>query len=168
MSNDQAMKMVAKTKALKTIKQGRKSRQPGQLTRLQNFGPVRSQLARVMRKKVAARADPRHYPAPYELIDAWELCGDDPQRMMVEESIRVGKLIAGETSRNLRRVFFLMERLKGIARQTEIKVRRVHVIGAGVMGGDIAAWCVLQGLEVSLQDREMKYIEPAIKRVLYS
>ncbi|MEE8496673.1 MAG: 3-hydroxyacyl-CoA dehydrogenase family protein, partial [Xanthomonadales bacterium] len=41
---------------------------------------------------------------------------------------------------------------------------RVHVIGAGVMGGDIAAWCVLQGLEVTLQDREMKYIEPALKR----
>jgi 3-hydroxyacyl-CoA dehydrogenase/enoyl-CoA hydratase/3-hydroxybutyryl-CoA epimerase len=32
------------------------------------------------------------------------------------------------------------------------------------MGGDIAAWCVLQGLEVSLQDRELKYIEPALKR----
>jgi 3-hydroxyacyl-CoA dehydrogenase/enoyl-CoA hydratase/3-hydroxybutyryl-CoA epimerase len=32
------------------------------------------------------------------------------------------------------------------------------------MGGDIAAWCVLQGLEVSLQDREMKYIEPALQR----
>jgi len=40
----------------------------------------------------------------------------------------------------------------------------VHVIGAGVMGGDIAAWCVLQGLEVTLQAREMKYIEPALKR----
>jgi 3-hydroxyacyl-CoA dehydrogenase/enoyl-CoA hydratase/3-hydroxybutyryl-CoA epimerase len=32
------------------------------------------------------------------------------------------------------------------------------------MGGDIAAWCVLQGMEVTLQDREMKYIEPALKR----
>lgn len=150
--------------ARRAVKQGRKSRQPGQLTRLQNFGPVRSALARVMRKKVSARANPKHYPAPFELIDAWEKYGDDPQRMMVEESERVGKLITGDTSKNLRRVFFLMERLKGIARQTDIKVRRVHVIGAGVMGGDIAAWCVLQGLEVTLQDREMKYIEPALKR----
>ena len=32
------------------------------------------------------------------------------------------------------------------------------------MGGDIAAWCVLQGLEVTLQDREQKYIDPALKR----
>ena len=57
-----------------------------------------------------------------------------------------------------------MERLKAIGKQTEAKFRRVHVIGAGVMGGDIAAWCVLQGMEVTLQDRELKYIEPALKR----
>jgi 3-hydroxyacyl-CoA dehydrogenase/enoyl-CoA hydratase/3-hydroxybutyryl-CoA epimerase len=76
--------------ARRAIKQGRKSKQPGQLTRLQNFGPVRTLMARMMRKQVAARANPDHYPAPYELIDAWELCGDDPQRMLVEESERVG------------------------------------------------------------------------------
>jgi len=150
--------------ARRAIKQGRKSHPPGRLARLQNFGPVRTQLAKVMRKKVAARANPKHYPAPFELIDVWERYGDDPRRMMAEESIRVGKLITGETSKNLRRVFFLMERLKGIGKQADIKVRRVHVIGAGVMGGDIAAWCVLQGLEVTLQDRELKYIEPALKR----
>ena len=150
--------------ARRAIKQARKSRQPGQLTRLQNIGPARKQLARIMRKKVAARANPKHYPAPFELIDAWEQYGDDPQRMMAEESIRVGKLITGDTSKNLRRVFFLMERLKGIGKKTTIKVRRVHVIGAGVMGGDIAAWCVLQGLDVTLQDRELKYIEPALAR----
>ncbi|MBT8070526.1 MAG: 3-hydroxyacyl-CoA dehydrogenase family protein, partial [Gammaproteobacteria bacterium] len=109
-------------------------------------------------------ANPEHYPAPFELIDAWEKYGDDPQRMMAEESERVGKLITGDTSKNLRRVFFLMERLKGIGKQTDTKVRRVHVIGAGVMGGDIAAWCVLQGMDVTLQDRELKYIEPALKR----
>jgi len=150
--------------ARRAVKQGRKSRKPGQLTRLQNFGPVRTQLARMMRKKVAARANPAHYPAPFELIEAWERFGDDPQRMMVEEAERVGKLITGDTSKNLRRVFFLMERLKGIGKKTDFKVRRVHVIGAGVMGGDIAAWCVLRGLEVTLQDRELKYIEPALKR----
>ncbi|MDX2417207.1 MAG: 3-hydroxyacyl-CoA dehydrogenase NAD-binding domain-containing protein [Xanthomonadales bacterium] len=150
--------------ARRAIKQGRKSRKPGQLKRLQNFAPVRSILARVMRKQVAARANPDHYPAPFELIEAWEQYGDDPQRMMAEESDRVGKLITGTTSKSLRRVFFLMERLKGMAKQSDVKFRRVHVIGAGVMGGDIAAWCVLQGMDVTLQDRELKYIEPALKR----
>jgi 3-hydroxyacyl-CoA dehydrogenase/enoyl-CoA hydratase/3-hydroxybutyryl-CoA epimerase len=150
--------------ARRAIKQRRKSRQPGQLKRLQNFGPARTIMARMMRKQVAAKANPKHYPAPFELIEAWEKYGDDPQRMMAEESDRVGKLITGETSKSLRRVFFLMERLKSIGKQTETKFRRVHVIGAGVMGGDIAAWCVLQGMEVTLQDRELKYIEPALKR----
>jgi 3-hydroxyacyl-CoA dehydrogenase/enoyl-CoA hydratase/3-hydroxybutyryl-CoA epimerase len=32
------------------------------------------------------------------------------------------------------------------------------------MGGDIAAWCAVQGMNVSLQDREPKYIAPAIDR----
>jgi len=150
--------------ARRAIKQHRKSRPPGQLTRLQNIGPLRPLLAKMMRKQVAGKANPEHYPAPYELIEAWEKYGDDPQRMMAEESERVGKLITGETSRNLRRVFFLMERLKTIAKGTDMKVRRVHVIGAGVMGGDIAAWCALQGFDVTLQDRELKYIEPALKR----
>lgn len=150
--------------ARRAIKQRRKSKQPGQLTRLQNIGPARTIMARMMRKKVAAKANPKHYPAPFELIEAFEKYGDDPQRMMAEESERVGKLITGDTSKNLRRVFFLMERLKSIAKQTDIKVRRVHVVGAGVMGGDIAAWCALQGMEVTLQDRGMEYIEPALKR----
>jgi len=132
--------------ARRAIKQKRKSKQPGQLTRLQNIAPARRLMARMMRKQVAAKANPEHYPAPFELIDAFEKYGDDPQRMMAEESERVGKLITGDTSKNLRRVFFLMERLKGIAKQTDIKVRRVHVVGAGVMGGDIAAWCALQGM----------------------
>ena len=83
--------------ARRAIKQGRKSRQPGQLKRLQNFGPVRTLMARMMRKQVAARANPEHYPAPFELIEAWEQYGDDPQRMMAEESERVGKLITGDT-----------------------------------------------------------------------
>jgi len=150
--------------ARRAVKQQRKSRKPGQLKRLQNIAPVRTLLARIMRKQVAARANPEHYPAPFELIEAWEQYGDDPQRMMAEESERVGKLIAGDTSKSLRRVFFLMERLKAIGRQSKIEVRRVHVVGAGVMGGDIAAWCVLQGLDVTLQDRDLKYIEPALKR----
>jgi 3-hydroxyacyl-CoA dehydrogenase/enoyl-CoA hydratase/3-hydroxybutyryl-CoA epimerase len=40
----------------------------------------------------------------------------------------------------------------------------VHVIGAGVMGGDIAAWCALRGLDVTLQDRATEYVEPAMAR----
>ena len=146
------------------ILKNRKSRGPGLVARLSNLGPMRRLIAGMVRKQTAARANPEHYPAPYALIDAWEHYGNDPQAMLEEEAVQVGELITGSTSRGLRRVFWLMDRLKNQGKSSPFKARRVHVIGAGVMGGDIAAWCVLQGLEVTLQDREMKYIQPALDR----
>lgn len=150
--------------ARRAVLKARKSRGPGRLASLQNLPPARRLLAGQMRKQTAAKANPKHYPAPFELIEAWEAYGDDPHRMMEEEAQRVSRLIIGDTSRNLRRVFNLTERLKAFGKSSDFRARRVHVIGAGVMGGDIAAWCVVQGLEVTLQDREMQYIEPALKR----
>ena len=38
------------------------------------------------------------------------------------------------------------------------------MVGAGVMGGDIAAWSALRGFTVTLQDRELELIEPALQR----
>lgn len=150
--------------ARKAVLKGLKSRGPGWSAKASNSGPARKLLAGQMRKQTAAKANPAHYPAPFELIDAWEEHGDDPRKMLDEEAVRVARLINGSTSRGLRRVFGLMEQLKSQGKGSDFRARRVHVIGAGVMGGDIAAWCVLQGLEVTLQDREMKYIEPALKR----
>jgi len=150
--------------ARRAVLKGRRSKGPGKLAAMQNMAPARGFLAKQMRKQTAAKANPDHYPAPFELIDAWEQCGDDPHAMMTEEVERVSRLITGDVSRNLRRIFFLTERLKGYGKKSDFKARRVHVVGAGTMGGDIAAWCVVRGLEVTLQDREMKYIEPALER----
>jgi len=142
----------------------RKSRRPGLRARATTWAPVRKFLAGQMRKQTAARARKEHYPAPYALIDAFEAAGDSCSGMIRIEAEEVPTLLAGDTSRNLRRVFRLMETLKAQGKRSDFKARRVHVIGAGVMGGDIAAWCASRGLEVTLQDREMKYIEPALKR----
>ncbi len=150
--------------ARRAVLSGKKSRGPGLFAKLSNAGPVRKFLAGQMRKQTAAKANPDHYPAPFELIEAWESHGDNPRKMLEEEAVRIARLINGDTSTGLRRVFWLMEGLKSHGKSSGFRARRVHVIGAGVMGGDIAAWCVLQGLEVTLQDREMKYIEPALKR----
>jgi len=150
--------------ARRAVLQGRKSKGPGLVAKLSNLGPARKFLAGQMRKQTSAKANPKHYPAPFELIDAWEEHGGNPKRMLKEEASRNARLITGSTSRGLRRVFWLMETLKAQGKSSDFRARRVHVVGAGVMGGDIAAWCVVQGLEVTLQDREMKYIEPALKR----
>ncbi|MCF6225018.1 MAG: 3-hydroxyacyl-CoA dehydrogenase NAD-binding domain-containing protein [Xanthomonadales bacterium] len=150
--------------ARKAIARKLKSKAPGRSVSILNSGPARRWLAKFVRKETAKKANPKHYPAPYKLIDLFEQHADDFPAMLEAEAVGVGELIVGDTSRNLRRVFKLMERLKAEGKKSDNKVRRVHVIGAGVMGGDIAAWCVLRGLEVTLQDREMKYIEPAMKR----
>lgn len=150
--------------ARRAILARRRSRGPGLLGRLSNLAPARKLLAQQMRKQTALRAREAHYPAPYRLIDTWERCGGDRALMMKEEAQAVGRLMVTPQAAGLRHVFSLMDRLKKEGKQSDFRARRVHVIGAGVMGGDIAAWCVLQGLEVSLQDREMKFIEPALKR----
>ena len=142
----------------------KRHKQPGLMDRLSTMGPARKLLAGQMRKQTAAKARKDHYPAPYALIDAFETAGDNPAEMIRLEARNIPELLVGDTSRNLRRVFRLMEELKAQGKRSDFKARRVHVIGAGVMGGDIAAWCALRGLEVTLQDRELKYIEPALKR----
>ncbi len=62
------------------------------------------------------------------------------------------------------RVFQLQDRLKSAGGKGGADIRRVHVVGAGVMGGDIAAWAALRGFTVTLQDRAPEYVAPALKR----
>ena len=146
------------------VLRGRRNNGPGLLARLTSTTPARRLLARIMRKQTARQARPTHYPAPYKLIDIWEARGNDKRAMLDAEIEHVPALLMSDTSAGLRRVFRLMDRLKDEGRGGEFRARRVHVVGAGVMGGDIAAWCALKELDVTLQDREMKYIEPALKR----
>ncbi len=128
-----------------------------------NLWPARQILAPIVRKQTAAKARPEHYPAPFALIDTWKRGGSLGQRLK-NEARAVAKLAQTATARNLIRVFFLQERLKGLGGGADHGIRKVHVIGAGVMGGDIAAWSALRGFAVTLQDREASYVEPALAR----
>lgn len=130
---------------------------------LTNTLPVRKALTAFMRRKLRAKINPFHYPSPYQVLDNWEKFGVEGSEAFDQEAKTCGKLFFSETSQNLVRVFHLQERLKGLAKD-KFSPKHVHVIGAGTMGGDIAAWCALQGLNVTLQDREPKFIAPAIKR----
>jgi 3-hydroxyacyl-CoA dehydrogenase/enoyl-CoA hydratase/3-hydroxybutyryl-CoA epimerase len=129
-----------------------------------NVWPARQILAPIIRKQTAAKARPEHYPAPFALIEVWRRGGSSITQRLKLEARSMAKLAQTPTCRNLIRVFFLQERLKGLGSNAEHGIRRVHVVGAGVMGGDIAAWCALRGFDVTLQDREMKYVAPALDR----
>jgi len=117
-----------------------------------------------MRARVAKRARRDHYPAPYAIVDLWQEHGGSPDGGYVAEARSIAELMCTDTSRNLVRVFFLQNRLKSQGSSDAPRARHLHVVGAGVMGGDIAAWCALRGLEVTLQDREEKYVKPALER----
>ncbi|MDH3646831.1 MAG: 3-hydroxyacyl-CoA dehydrogenase NAD-binding domain-containing protein [Gammaproteobacteria bacterium] len=129
-----------------------------------SMGPSRALLAAQMEKKVGQKAKKEHYPAPYAIIELWKKHADNPTEMYEAEARSIASLMCTESSRNLVRVFNLQDRLKGLAHKSQFRAEHVHVIGAGVMGGDIAAWCAMRGLNVTLQDREAKYIAPAIAR----
>ena len=131
---------------------------------LTNTWPARQLLAPQMVKQVARKARKEHYPAPYALISTWQRSGGLPIHAALKAEARsVVALARTPTARNLVRVFFLMERLKGLGGKDH-GISHVHVVGAGVMGGDIAAWCALRGFEVTLQDRGMQYVQPAMDR----
>jgi 3-hydroxyacyl-CoA dehydrogenase/enoyl-CoA hydratase/3-hydroxybutyryl-CoA epimerase len=129
-----------------------------------NTWVARQALAPMLVKQTATKARKEHYPAPFALIEVWRRGGSSITQRLKLEARGVAKLAQTPTARNLIRVFFLQERLKSLAGGTEHGIRHVHVVGAGVMGGDIAAWCALRGFDVTLQDREMKYVQPALDR----
>ena len=136
---------------------------PGPLSTVLNLGPVRGLLASRMRAEAAKAAPQEHYPAPYALIDLWEKHGSDKSAMLNAEKRSFAELMVTPTAQNLIRVFFLREQMKKLAGSGN-KVEHVHVIGAGAMGGDIAAWCASQGLRVTLADMKPDPIAGAVKR----
>src|SRR5262249_36721867 len=138
--------------------------QPTKVQALSNKQFMRQILAQVMRKQLRKKANPLHYPAPFHALDNWEHVGVDGDKPFEVEAKSCGKLFFSDTSQNLVRVFFLQEKMKGLAKDVNYNPKHIHVIGAGTMGGDIAAWCALRGYTVSLQDIEPRFIAPAIKR----
>jgi len=128
--------------------------------------PMRRMAAGVLRKKISARVNPHHYPAPYRLIDLWRQHGGSRADLLKAEQESVAQLITTPTARNLARVFFLREALgkSGDHGGDAESFEHVHVIGAGVMGGDIAAWCALRGLTVTLHDRDLGALAAANRR----
>ncbi len=134
------------------------------LDRIMNIGLVRPIVAVMLKKQVSKHARKEHYPAPFAIIDLWRRHGAKHNNAYEAEAASFAELITSSTSQNLIRVFFLQDRLKRAPEQPVVPVKHVHVIGGGIMGGDIAAWCALRGLSVTLQDREMHYIVPALER----
>jgi 3-hydroxyacyl-CoA dehydrogenase/enoyl-CoA hydratase/3-hydroxybutyryl-CoA epimerase len=116
------------------------------------------------RKQVARKAKREHYPAPYAILELWKKYDGDPFAAANDPECSIQALFEHPTTANLIRIFFLQDRLKSVAKDVPFAARHVHIVGAGVMGGDIAAICALRGLRVTLQDTAPERIAPAVKR----
>jgi 3-hydroxyacyl-CoA dehydrogenase/enoyl-CoA hydratase/3-hydroxybutyryl-CoA epimerase len=128
------------------------------------LGFIRPVIGQFLRDKLRKKITPQHYPAPFAAVDNWVHVGTKRPEAFQMEAESIGKLIVTDTAKNLLRVFYLQEGLKAQGKGLDYKPTHVHVIGAGVMGGDIAAWCALRGFHVTLQDKAPKLIGNAIKR----
>ncbi|MEO5694035.1 MAG: 3-hydroxyacyl-CoA dehydrogenase NAD-binding domain-containing protein [Usitatibacter sp.] len=146
-----------------------------------NWPIIRSIVASQAAKGVAKKVRRDQYPAPYAIIELWKRFGGDPRSVPRDHPMSTAGLFFHPTTKNLIRIFLLQERLKALGKietgsrpndatastgmtADTLAIRHVHVIGAGAMGGDIAAWCALRGLTVTLQDLAPDRITPALKR----
>jgi 3-hydroxyacyl-CoA dehydrogenase/enoyl-CoA hydratase/3-hydroxybutyryl-CoA epimerase len=140
---------------------------PPLLERALSWWPVRSFITDALRRQVATRVRKEHYPAPYAIVDLWSKHGAHGRAAYEAEALSIATLFLTPTARNLVRVFGLQDRLKSLGgrrNDSAAPIRRVHVVGAGLMGGDIAAWCALRGFDVTLQDRSEEQVAPALRR----
>ncbi|MCK5549669.1 MAG: enoyl-CoA hydratase/isomerase family protein, partial [Hyphomicrobiaceae bacterium] len=149
--------------ARKAVLRKRKSKPAGYAMASLTMWPIRGLLANRMRQETKKKVREDHYPAPFRLIDLFERHGGNEEAMKAAETRAFAPLMVSDQSRNLRRVFRLSELLKGQApKGFGWRPQRVHVVGAGTMGADIAGWCVVSGMEVTLQDISPEQIEKGI------
>lgn len=132
--------------------------------RLLNLPVVRPWLATRMTATLTRAAPREHYPAPYALVDLWRRHGGKGEASIDAEARSISSLMCTPTSRNLVRVFLLQDRLKSLGGESTASFKHLHVVGAGIMGGDIAAWAALRGMTVTLQDRSPELVQPALER----
>lgn len=154
-----------KRAAVYFIKKKVPKHQPGFIQSLTNHPIIRPVISKLIRGKLIKKVSPEHYPAPYAALSLWEKEARNDERAYLKEADSIEQLITqNHTASNLIRLFKLRERMKGFAKESSFAAKHVHVIGAGVMGGDIAAWCALRGLRVTLQDQSFERVAPAIAR----
>ncbi len=150
--------------ARKAIQQKRRSAPAGFTKTIMGKWPLKGFVVSKMRTETARKVREDHYPAPFRLIDLFEKHGGNLTKLKEAETRAFAPLMVSDTSRNLRRVFQLSEKLKAQApKGMDWRPQRVHVIGAGTMGADIAGWCVASGMEVTLQDISADQIKKGIE-----
>ncbi len=112
-------------------------------------------------------------PAPIAAIDVIQQTYAQPiEAALTAEAEVFGQVTAGAVCKNLIRVFFLRETAKKRtlegwfdSAKTEAPsptIRKIGVVGAGVMGSGIAHWLATRGFDVVLRDVQLEFVERAL------
>ncbi len=134
---------------------------------VERFGPLRRFVLEQASKRTAAKIRPRDYPAPFRAIEAVDaaLTRPLPEGLDFEARI-VGELVPTRTSKNLIWLFQSQTALKNeraVVQAVPRKVRRVAVLGAGIMGGGIAQLAADHEIPVRLKDMRYDAILSALQ-----
>lgn len=143
---------------------GNRKKSKNLLQKITELKVVRPLLATIFARELKKKVKQNHYPAPYAIIDLFKEQAGNDLDMYSAEGASIAELIMHPTARNLTRIFFLQEKLKSLAGDDNFLPKHIHIVGGGVMGGDIAAWCALHNFSVTLQDQNEMAIAGAIKR----
>jgi len=152
--------------AVEAILRGKVERRGrGLMARAFSLSSARALAAEKMRRETHKKAPRDHYPAPYRLIDNWQKHGGDRVAMQKAEIASFAELLKTDASKNLIRAFFLRQKLKEGAGDTD-DIAHVHIVGAGIMGAEIAAWTAMQGKRVTVTDPDEAALGAMIPRAI--
>lgn len=145
--------------AAQHVRSGKRPARAGGMGRLLNRQALRPIVMRQTARKLDERDPYQHYLAPRAILEIWGRHGGNA----LNAPALLDEITRSDTARNLIRVFHLQERLKAYGKPTAAaaQVHHLHVVGAGAMGGDIAAWSALKGIKVTLQDQDRERIADA-------
>lgn len=131
-------------------------RRPWSSILLESIPQLRRFVIAQARKKTAAKVRPNDYPAPFRVLEAIEGAFAEPLPQGLDLEARIiGEMIPTPTSKNLIWLFKSHTALKGGSAghgAVPRKVRKIGVLGAGIMGGGIAQLAADRGVSVRLKD----------------
>lgn len=115
-------------------------------------------------RKLAKEHNIEHYPAASRLMNLWQLNGGTLTHLQPVEITAFQQLLETSSTQNLLRLAQLKHQLKALVPANAATYSTVHIIGAGHIGREIAAWCSLSGLTVSLQESNPENLSYALER----
>lgn len=152
--------LTAAEKAVRKIRDGKFTRKDKRSLpeKLLEGNPIGRKIIFSQARKRAQSNTKGNYPAPFKIIDCIKEGYQNGLKAGLEkESVGFGELAATRESKNLVNLFFAMQGAKKNPYSEQARdLRKIGVLGAGLMGSGIADVSVNNGLRVLLKDQNVE------------